>query len=136
MINQGNLIYLGPHFPTFLREISATSPDEIFTTYSHLNTIITPGNIQTSDHIPIILKIYTQPFHIKHREAFQLKKQTNWEHFQEYLNSKNTIKQLNNCTPQLERETFKWMNIVTDAVEISIPKTTHKPLYQIIKHST
>lgn len=63
LINQGILLHLGPHFPDFINYGAATNPDKIFSNKHHyLNSISEPGNITTSDHIPIIFKLSSKPF--------------------------------------------------------------------------
>ena len=63
LINQGKLIHMGPYFPAYLHTNSATTLDKIFTNKHHyLNYIIEPGEISTSVHIPIILRLSTKPF--------------------------------------------------------------------------
>lgn len=63
LINQGKLIHLGPHFPTFFSHNSSTNPDKVFSNKHHyLNCISEPGEITTSDHLPIIFKLSTTPF--------------------------------------------------------------------------
>lgn len=56
--NQGNLIHIGPHFPTFIGYHSATSLDKIFSSkHSYLNTLAQPDNIVTSDYITIFFSV-------------------------------------------------------------------------------
>ena len=63
LMNQGKLIHMGPYFPTYLHTNSATTPDKIFANKHHyLNYITEPGELTTSDHIPIILILSTKPF--------------------------------------------------------------------------
>ena len=108
LINEGKLIHLGPNFPTYIRERSATNPDKIFCNkHSYLNTFCELGNVTSSDHLPIIFKISTRPFNEKIPEIYNVGK-ANWELFQSILDDKITIKNLNNCTKQeLEEETNK-----------------------------
>ncbi len=131
LINQGKLIHLGPHFPTFLCHNAATSPDKVFSNkHNYLNTLIEPGNITTSDHIPIIFTVSTKPIYIKTKETLQYKK-ANWEQFKEILNDKITIKNLDNCSKQeIDQEVSTWFTTVKDAMNRIIPKTTYKPIYQ------
>ncbi len=59
LINQGKIIHLGPHFPTFFSHKSQTNPDKIFANKHHyLNIICEPGEITTSDHLPVIKKTF------------------------------------------------------------------------------
>ncbi len=63
LINQGRMIHLSPHFPTFYSHNSTTNPDKIFTNKHHyLNCICEPGETTTSDHLPVIFKLSTKPF--------------------------------------------------------------------------
>ena len=131
LINQGKLIHLGPQFPTFIRQESATNPDKIFSNkHNYLNTYIEHGNITSSDHIPIILTVSTKPIFIKTKENYQFKR-ADWDKFQQILDDKVTEKNLNNSNVnQIEMEMSNWMNAVKYAMNQTIPKNTHKPLYQ------
>ena len=134
LINQGKLLHLGPHFKTFIRSGSASSPDKIFCNkHSYLNTIIEQGNITASDHLPIIFKLSTKPFYIKQTETYRMGR-ADWELFKKTLDNKITKNLQNSTKEQLEHETKKWLNIVRQAMDIAIPKTTYKPIYQI--HTT
>ena len=58
LINQGKLVHLGPHFPTYLSRNSTTNPDKIFSNKHHyLNCICEPGEVTSSDHLPVIFKL-------------------------------------------------------------------------------
>ncbi len=62
LMDQSKMVNLGPHFGTFVRQGSATSPDKIFANKQHyFNTITESGSITTSDHIPIVIR-YPQNF--------------------------------------------------------------------------
>lgn len=132
LIDQGKLLHLGPHFPTFIRSGSATNPDKIFSNkHSYLNTLIEQGNITSSDHLPIIFKLSTKPFYIKQTETYNMGK-ANWNLFKATLDSNIKLKTLNNYSKeQIELETTKWLNTVKQAMDTAIPKTTYKPIYQI-----
>ncbi len=106
-------MHLGTHFPFFIGQGSAPNPDKIFCNkQNYLNTISEPGNITTSDHIPITFKISTRPFYTKNTETYKMNK-ANWELFQQTPDANITIKDLNNCTKQqLEQETNNWLDTV------------------------
>ena len=81
LINQGKMIHLGPHFPTFISHGTATSPDKIFcNTHHYLNSISEPGKLTTSDHIPIVFKLSTKPFLIQQPTTYNFYK-ADWESF-------------------------------------------------------
>ena len=88
LINQGKLIHLGPHFPTYFSRNSSTNPDKIFSNKHHyLNSYIEPGNITASDHLPILFTLSTKPIYIKQQPRLNMK-QANWEAFRQTLNDK------------------------------------------------
>ncbi len=130
-MNQGKLIHLGPHFPTFIRHGSATNPDKVFTNkHCYHNTLIEPGNVTSSDHIPIILKISSRPFYTKQHETYQYNK-ADWQYFRDTLDINTQVNTLNNSTPeQIEEEINKWLDNVKDAMNKSIPKSSFKKIYQ------
>lgn len=140
LINQGKMMHLGPYFPTYLHMNSATTPDKILSNKHHyLNCISEPGEITNSDHIPIILRLSTKPF-ISDTPKIYKTKNADWEIFKETLNNKINIKDLNECNlKELEEATNEWMEIVKQAMNKAIPKTTYKFIYQLkttpeIKH--
>ena len=91
------MMHLGPYFPTFLRMNSATIPDKNFCNkYHFLNYISEPGEITTSDHIPIIFRLSTKPFTIE-TPLFYNTKKANWELFKETLNKNIKLNELKEC---------------------------------------
>ncbi len=105
LINQGIVIHLGPNFPTYIRHGAATKPDKILANkHHHLNMILEPGNITTSDHLPIIFRLSTKPFVIPQPQLYNVHK-ANWDDFQRILDTKIHIKELTHCTAeQIEKE--------------------------------
>lgn len=131
LINSGNLLHLGPHFPTYIRQGSATNPDKVFSNKQcYHNVQIEAGEVTSSDHIPIILRLSTKPFYIKERETYHYRR-ANWDLFRNTLEQKTQVKPLHNYTPQqVEEEVTNWINTVKDAMCTAIPKTNFKPFYQ------
>ncbi len=123
LINQGKMLHLGPHFPIFVSATSATSPDKIFSNKHHyLNCLSEPGEITTSDHIPIILRIAITPFIVETPPTYNTKK-ANWELFRETLNNRTQVNNLNSCNlEQIETATNKWMKTVKKATDKSNTK--------------
>ncbi len=66
LINQGKIIHLEPHFPTFFTRNSTTNPDKkkknISDKHHYLNYTCEPGELTTSDNLPIIFKRSSVPF--------------------------------------------------------------------------
>ena len=106
LINQGKLIHIGPYFPTYLHTNSATTPDKIFANKHHyLNYITEPGELTTSDHIPIILILSTKPFITETPLTYKTNK-AKWELVKETLDKNTKLKDLNNSNlEQLESAT-------------------------------
>ncbi len=127
------MIHVGPHFPTYIGHGTATSPDKIFcNTHHYLNSISEPGQITTSDHLPIIFKLSTKPFLIKQQTIYNFSR-ANWELFEEILYDKIKLNSLNNCTMQeVEEETIKWMTTVKDTMNKTIPTKTHKRITNLV----
>lgn len=132
LVNQGILMHLGPHFPTFISHGAATTPDKIFANKHHyLNTICEPGNITTSDHIPIILQISTMPFIIQQPPVYKYHK-ADWDAFQKILDSKIHISNMDHSNiQQIDTELDKWMDTVVHTMDKVIPKTNFKRSYQL-----
>lgn len=88
--NIGNSIaqlmsHLGPDFPTLIRNNTATSPDIVMSNrYGYPNIHITPRDITTSDHLPIIMEISTDPLSIPITPRADYKN-ANWDQFKQIL---------------------------------------------------
>ena len=94
LINQGKMIHLGPHFPTYFSHNSSINPDKIFSNKHHyLNYISDPGEITTSDHLPTIIKLSTTPFITKRQKVYNMRK-ANWDLFQHNIDSKINVTNL------------------------------------------
>ena len=132
LIDNGNFIHLGPDFNTYFKHNIVSKPDKVFTNkHNYFNTYIEPGDITTSDHIPIILRISTQPILIKKPETLNYRK-ADWDLFQNILNDKITINNLQSIDmAQLERELENWVSNIKYAMNKTIPKTNHNIFYQI-----
>ncbi len=132
LVNQGKLIHLGPYFPTFLSHNSSTTPDKIFANKHHyLNHIIEQGDITTSDHLPVILKLSTTPFIIEKQKTYKINK-ADWDLFQHKLDAHINVTNFEGSNfEQIENATTEWTNTVKNAMETSIPKSTHKYIYQL-----
>jgi len=132
LINQGKLIHLGPHFPTYFSHNSSTNPDKVFANKHHyLNCIIEQGDITTSDHLPILFKLSTIPFIIEKSKIYKINK-ADWDLFHHKLDSRMIVTNFEGSNDeQLENATIDWINIVKSAMDIAIPKSTHQYIYQL-----
>ncbi len=132
LINQGKLIHLGPHFPTYFTHNSSTNPDKIFSNKHHyLNCISEPGEITTSDHLPIIFKLSTIPFVTEKPKVYNTNK-ADWDLFQQKLDSQINVTNFDGCnSEQLENATLSWIKAVKTSMNAAIPTSTHKITYQL-----
>ncbi len=93
-------LHMGPHFPTYISHGAPTNPDKILANkHNYLNINTKPGEITSSDHIPIIFTLATQPFVISQPKVYRLSK-ANWDVFQAVLESKIQVKKLDDCSTQ------------------------------------
>ncbi len=84
LINQGLLLHLGPHLPTFISHGTATKQDTILSNKHHyLNSFSEPGNTTTSDHLPIVFKLSTRPLIVIQQPKICNLNTTNWNSFQQ-----------------------------------------------------
>ncbi len=132
LINEGKLLHLGPHFPTYFSLNSSTNPDKIFSNQHHyLNCISEQGDITTSDHLPVIFKLSTSPFIVEKPKIYKINK-ADWDLFHHKLDSKINISNLEGSNvEQLEAATKDWIKIVKSAMDIAIPKSSYQHIYQL-----
>lgn len=137
LIDQGHLQHLGPHFPTFIRQNTATSPDKIFSNKHHfLNTYMQPGNITSSDHLPIILTLSTKPIYIE-QEARINTKHADWEAFRTTINESTHPINVNNITTdEIEDHLHSLILNIKNAMNTCIPTHTHKKIFQLKTNNT
>ena len=65
LMREGKYHHLGPHFPTLIRRNCATNPDLVLTNRrAFLNHHLREGEISTSDHLPVIMTLSTNPIQI------------------------------------------------------------------------
>lgn len=132
LINQGKLIHLGPHFPTFLTRNATTNPDKIFCNKHHyLNCISEAGDVTTSDHLPIIFRLSTIPFITEKPKVYQTNK-ADWDLFQHILDSKINVTKLDgNTVEEIESALTSWTNLIKNAMDSAIPKSSFQYTYQL-----
>ncbi len=132
LINQGIMLHIGPHFPTYICHSAAPNPDKILANKQHyLNITTEPGDITSSDHIPIFFTMATQPFLVPQPKTYILNK-ANWDDFQTVLDNKIQVKKIDNYNNHdIENEVKSWMNTIKEAMDKYIPKREHKFLYQL-----
>ncbi len=135
LINKGKMINLGPHFPIFFSHNSTTNPDKIFSNKHHyLNCICEPGELTSSDHLPVIFKHSTTPFITETQKVYQTHK-ADWELFKHKLHSQISVTNLdNNSVEQLENATKNWIKMVKNVMDTAIPISTYKFTYQLKTH--
>ena len=81
LINWGRMLHIGPHFSTFFSHNSSTNPDNFFSNKHHyLNCICKPGDITTSDHLPVIFQLSTRPFLTEKQQTYEMHK-ADWDIF-------------------------------------------------------
>lgn len=93
---------------SIIRLIAAISPDIILCNrYSHFNYHITPGNLTTNDHSPIILDISTNPILIPPTPRPDYK-HADWSRYKELLDDKPPIELDRKPPIEIDKEMKKW----------------------------
>ena len=116
----------GPDFNTLVHQRGR--PDIILTNrHDFLNTIITEGDITTSDHIPILMTIATRPIlrEIKKTKDYR---NADWDKFREVMDEKITRQERQ--VPLTDRQIDKtiidealraWTDDITETIEDTVP---------------
>ena len=127
-IQDGTLHHIGPHFPTRITTQSATTPDIVLTNNrATLNIHLKQGHISTSDHLPTIATISTNPIMIPTQPRDNYK-QANWEGYKQHL-AHTTTPDLEGSPPeQINTEIDIWYRDLLAAKQANIPKTQHRTL--------
>ncbi len=113
LINKGKRIHLGPHLPIYFTHNSTTNPDKSFANrYHYLNCACEPGDITTSDHLPVIFKLSTIPF-IKEKQKVYKTNIADWDIFQYKLDSQINVTNLDCKTvEQIKNEIMSWLKLL------------------------
>ena len=122
LMADGRLVHLGPDFPTFISRLSATTPDVVLANrYGHLNTHISPGNLTSSDHLPIRMVVSTNPILVPTATS-PCYKRADWDSFKEVLQAKPTVELNGRPRGDIDRETERWMADILEARRLCIPE--------------
>lgn len=132
-LNLGKCQHVGPDFPTLIRHNSNTRPDIVLTN-NHVfhNLHLRPGPITTSDHIPIIATISSEPIRIqiKPRKSFH---KADWTGYKTDLldfpiptDSNPTLEHIDDC---LEN----WTTAIQNSSDNNIPIITSRTIPSIIE---
>ncbi|ROT69018.1 putative reverse transcriptase - house mosquito [Penaeus vannamei] len=135
-IQQGRLTHLGPHTPTYIAHNAATTPDIVLANHiAHLHYHITTDDVTSSDHLPVIITLSTNPIMTptQPRESF---KHANWEGFKQALENTQVIDLEGQPTHMINNHLEQWYTDIQTAREANIPKTTYKtiPHYRETHH--
>jgi len=135
-IQQGRLTHLGPHTPTYIAHHAATTPDIVLANHrAHLHYHITTDDVTSSDHLPVIITLSTNPIMTptQPRESF---KHANWEGFKQALENTQVIDLEGQPTHMINNHLEQWYTDIQTAREANIPKTTYKtiPHYRETHH--
>ena len=128
LIDNNKVNFLGPNFPTYLSHNAASTPDIILgNNKTYHNITILPGPTTASDHIPVIFTITSQAIKIPVKPKLNLKL-ADWEKYKVEIENKTKNFEIdeNMQKDDLERSMKNWINIITEAIENNIPKSTNK----------
>ena len=128
LISDGTLQHLGPHFPTYIGIQRNTTPDLVLannriTTNIHLKQ----GDLTTSDHLPIVATISTNPILIPITPR-ERQTHANWEGFREALSDTTTPDLDGQPAAEIDTQLQHWYTDIQNARRDHIPTTTHRTL--------
>ena len=117
LINANKCKHIGPFFDTRITANTTRKPDIALTNkQAHLNTYLKAGPLTPSDHLPIIMKISTNPIQIPITPRLQFSK-TNWTLYKQTLS--------NFETPNLAQETLENIDLHIETWTNKIKQITH-----------
>ena len=128
LINRNIVSHLGPEFSTLVA--ANTKPDVVLgNRHAFCNIIITEGEITTSDHLPIIVKLSTKAIVKDFAEKSKFKN-ADWDKFKSIIDREIDI-EINNeplegggiNQEKIDNAITNWINIVKVAKEESVPKS-------------
>ena len=130
LMGDRRLRHLGPHFPTYHRQDTATTPDIIIANnLAHHNIHTKQGDISTSDHIPIITRISTNPIQIPTPQRRNYNR-ADWQGFKATLLNTPDPPPLTPNTPTntIDSLVDGWYADLQTAVDTHIPMTSYRTL--------
>ena len=130
LIADGDVRHIGPDFPTFIKEDTATSPDIVLANrHANLNVHMKAGPVTTSDHLPIVATLSTNPIVVEDARQIYNYKRADWTAWQNALQGiPNTTHLRQASLNEIEEEVDKWFSDVLLAREQFIPKRRYKRL--------
>ena len=134
--------HLGPDFNTLINRLAKGRPDIVLSNrVANLYNRIYEGNLTSSDHIPVIVELSTQPIMVQCPPKWNLKK-TNWVQFNERVNiemmdnERKLRGEINMTKPKVEEYLGNWMNTIINNIEITTPKRLFKIIPNIKESDT
>ena len=123
--------FLGPDFNTLVSRHIRGHPDILL---GNRNAVfyyrMYEGIITTSDHIPVILELSTQPFLIQTQPRLRMNK-TNWDHFRqlvkdEMMTNEQNIRNAERISQrEIDEYIKKWMDVIRSKVEETTPTSIY-----------
>ena len=120
-VDNNKLKHFGPDFPTLVRRNGR--PDIVLgNRWTHLNMLIAPGSLTSSDHLPIHIKLSTNAIIKDIKKVYNFKK-ANWDKYKNIIENQTEIINMNNKTQEeIDEEIKIWMETIIKAADESIPK--------------
>ena len=124
-VYNNKLKHFGPDFPTLARRDGR--PDIVLgNRWAHLNMAISPGNLTSSDHLPVHVKLPTNVIIKDTKKVYK----ANWDKYKNTIENQTEIKNMNNKTKEeIDEEIRRWMETIIKAADEAIPK--HKVTFLI-----
>lgn len=126
LMSQGKLRHIGPHFPTFLKHNSSTTPDIAFTNTRVFHNIhMNPGPVTSSDHIPVIATITVNPITIPIIPRPQFSR-ADWDNYKLELQDLTVPENAHPTKADIDSYLQVWTDKITLGTANHIPTLTHR----------
>lgn len=123
-----HLMHLGPDFHTYITQGGSGTPDIILCNNRLVHNLqIRPGQLTTSDHLPIIIKIAASPIQVPAPKKYDLRR-ANWEAFREELSALPGVNLDGRPAAAVDTYFNRWVQNISNALDRHVPKSTHRIL--------
>ncbi|KAI3383771.1 hypothetical protein SNEBB_010833 [Seison nebaliae] len=128
LIADGKLQHIGPNFATYIAMPGSGTPDIVLCNRrAYHNITLQEGPITTSDHIPIVITLSTNPIQTPRQQVYRYGA-ADWQSFKDTLTDRhvNPPDLQGGTLEEIDDHYSAWSAELGEAMEQHIPKTNHR----------
>ena len=126
LLNTDKCRHIGPYFDTRLTAKTMRKPDIVLTNRNaYFNTLLKPGPLTPSDHIPIHMTISTNPLQIPIRPRLQFAK-TDWTIYKDILNDSHIPDLGQETLEDIDNHVKTFTDLIQNATKLTTPTITYR----------